>query len=135
MARRVGKIGVLASGGVESAALIAWALDRFSRVTPLYVRAGLRWEPVERRWLGRLVRSIGSERLDAPVALDVPVRDLYGRHWSVTGRGVPDAASPDPAVYLPGRNLLLLSKASVYAALHGLDALAIGPLSDNPFPD
>jgi 7-cyano-7-deazaguanine synthase len=134
-ARRAGSVGVLTSGGVESAALIAWALERFARVTPLYVRAGLRWESAERRWLGRLVTRLASARLDAPVVLDVPVRDLYGRHWSVTGRGVPDANSPDPAVYLPGRNLLLLSKAAVYAALHGLDALAVGPLQDNPFPD
>jgi 7-cyano-7-deazaguanine synthase len=135
VARRAGKVGVLTSGGVESAALIAWALERFTRVTPLYVRAGLRWESAERRWLGRLVTRLASARLDAPVVLDVPVRDLYGRHWSVTGRGVPDADSPDPAVYLPGRNLLLLSKAAVYAALRGLDALAVGPLQDNPFPD
>ncbi|MFZ5864189.1 MAG: 7-cyano-7-deazaguanine synthase [Nitrospirota bacterium] len=135
MGRRAGKIGVLTSGGVESAALITWALGRFSRVTPLYVRAGLRWESVERRWLGRLVTHLASARLDAPVVLDVPVADLYGRHWSLTGRNVPDADSLDPAVYLPGRNLLLLSKAAVYAALHDLDALAVGPLMDNPFPD
>ena len=134
-ARRAGSVGVLTSGGVESAALIAWALERFNRVTPLYVRAGLRWESAERRWLGRLVTRLASARLDAPVVLDVPVRDLYGRHWSVTGRGVPDADSLDSAVYLPGRNLLLLSKAAVYAALHGLDALAVGPLKDNPFSD
>lgn len=135
VARRAGQVGVLTSGGVESAALIAWALERFARVTPLYMRAGLRWESAERKWLGRLVAAFDRERLDAPVVLDVPVGDLYGRHWSVTGRGVPDADSPDPAVYLPGRNLLLLSKAAVYAALHGLDALVLGPLQDNPFPD
>lgn len=135
MARRAAKIGVLTSGGVESAALIAWALERFTRVTPLYVRAGLRWESAERRWLGRLVTAFDDARLEPPVVLEVPVRDLYGRHWSLTGRGVPDAHSPDPAVYLPGRNLLLLGKAAVYAALHKLDALAVGPLRDNPFPD
>jgi 7-cyano-7-deazaguanine synthase len=135
VARRAGKFGVLTSGGVESAALIAWALERCTRVTPLYVRAGLRWESAERRWLERLVTAFDDERLDAPVVLEVPVRDLYGRHWSLTGRGVPDAHSPDPAVYLPGRNLLLLGKAAVYAALHKLDALAVGPLLDNPFPD
>lgn len=134
-ARRDGGAGVLASGGVESAALLVWALGRYPSVTPLYVRAGFRWEVAERRWLRRLVTRMGDPRLAPPVVLDVPVRDVYGAHWSLTGRAVPDAHSPDSAVYLPGRNLLLLSKVAVYAALHGLEAVAIGPLKDNPFPD
>ncbi len=132
---RGGGAGVLASGGVESAALMAWALGRYRSVTPLYVRGGLRWEAVELRWLRKLVAGFGDARLASPVVLDVPVRDLYGAHWGLTGRGVPGASSPDSAVYLPGRNLLLLSKAAVYAARHGLEAVALGPLKSNPFPD
>lgn len=135
MARRGGGAGVLASGGVESAALLVWALERYRAATPLYVRAGLRWEAAELRWLRQFVARIGDPRLARPVVLDVPVRDVYGAHWSLTGRAVPDARSPDAAVYLPGRNLFLLSKAAVYAVLHGLDAVTIGPLKDNPFPD
>lgn len=135
MARRGGGAGVLASGGVESAALLVWALERYRFVAPLYVRAGLRWEAHELRWLRKLVAGLGDARLGSPVVLDSPVRDLYGRHWSLTGRGVPDSASHDSAVFLPGRNLLLLSKAAVYASLHGLDTVVLGPLRDNPFPD
>jgi 7-cyano-7-deazaguanine synthase len=135
MARRGGGAGVLASGGVESAALLVWALERYRSATPLYVRAGFRWEAAELRWLRKLVARLGDPRIAQPVVLDVPVRDVYGGHWSLTGRGVPDARSPDAAVYLPGRNLFLLSKAAVYASLHGLDAVTIGPLKDNPFPD
>jgi len=135
MARRGGGAGVLASGGVESAALLVWALERYRSATPLYVRAGFGWEAAELRWLRQLVARLGDSRLAPPVVLDVPVRDVYGAHWSLTGRAVPDARSPDAAVYLPGRNLLLLSKAAVYATLHGLDAVTIGPLKDNPFPD
>jgi 7-cyano-7-deazaguanine synthase len=48
---------------------------------------------------------------------------------------VPGAATPDAAVYLPGRNLLLLAKAAVYGALTGLDTLLLGTLKGNPFPD
>ncbi len=132
---RSGGAGVLASGGVESAALVVWALERYRLVTPLYVRAGLRWEAVELRWLRKLVVRLGNARLVSPVVLDVSVRDLYGKHWGLTGRGVPDASSPDSAVSLPGRNLLLLSKAAVYASLHGLEAVVLGPLKTNPFPD
>lgn len=126
---------MLASGGVESAALLAWALERYRFITPLYVRAGFRWEKPELRALRKLVARLDGPGLAAPVVLDAPVRDVYGRHWGLTGRAVPDAKSPDSAVYLPGRNLFLVSKASVYASLHELDVVVLGPLKDNPFPD
>jgi 7-cyano-7-deazaguanine synthase len=38
-------------------------------------------------------------------------------------------------VYLPGRNLLLAAKASVWCRLRGIEALAFGSLASNPFPD
>lgn len=38
-----GKAVVLASGGLDSAALLAWALDRYRHVQPVYCRLGLRW--------------------------------------------------------------------------------------------
>ena len=80
-----------------------------------------------------------ASRLAATVrpltVLDLPVRDLYGEHWSTTGRTVPGAATRDAAVYLPGRNLLLLAKAAVFCARHGIGTIAIGSLDRNPFPD
>ena len=55
-------------------------------------------------------------------------------HWAV--RGEPPAFdTPDEDVYLDGRNIILLSKASIYMARHGSRALLIGPLAGNPFPD
>jgi len=62
------------------------------------------------------------------------MEDVYGDHWSRTGQ-VPDAESQDEAVYLPGRNILLMSKASVWCALNGVHAIYSGVLSGNPFPD
>jgi 7-cyano-7-deazaguanine synthase len=38
-------------------------------------------------------------------------------------------------VYLTGRNIVLLSKAAIYCAQHGLSRIALGPLAGNPFPD
>src|SRR5207245_11263541 len=64
-----------------------------------------------------------------------PCADLYGTHWSLSCVDVPDAASPDSAVYLAGRNLLLLAKASVWCALHDVPAIALGTLHGNPFAD
>jgi 7-cyano-7-deazaguanine synthase len=60
---------------------------------------------------------------------------LYGDHWSVTGQNAPDAATSDEAVYLLGRNPLLLIKARLWCQLHGVSTLAIGCLGGNPFAD
>jgi len=54
---------------------------------------------------------------------------------SPRGEAVPDASRPDEEWYLPGRNLLLLSTAATYGAIHGIAHLAIGILASNPFPD
>jgi 7-cyano-7-deazaguanine synthase len=69
------------------------------------------------------------------VVLDMPLKDLYGRHWSTDGRDVPDAHTPDNAVYLPGRNALLIIKASIWCRLNGIGELAIAVLGSNPFGD
>jgi len=61
--------------------------------------------------------------------------DLYDGHWSLTGHNVPNYESNDPSVYLPGRNLILLTKAVLYCAIHHIGTLALGPLKGNPFPD
>ena len=85
--------------------------------------------------MGRFLAAIAGPNLRPLVTLDLPVSDLYGSHWSLTGRGVPDADSPDQAVYLPGRNVMLLSKALVWCHLRGVPALALAVLKGNPFPD
>ena len=48
---------------------------------------------------------------------------------------MPGADTPDEAVFLPGRNVLLLSKAILWCHLHGVPAVALAPLESNPFPD
>jgi 7-cyano-7-deazaguanine synthase len=53
----------------------------------------------------------------------------------MTGIGVPRADDPDEAVYLPGRNPLLMVKAHVWCRLHHVAQLAIGTLDSNPFAD
>jgi 7-cyano-7-deazaguanine synthase len=66
--------------------------------------------------------------------LDMPVADIYADHWSLRG-DVPDDKTPDEAVYVPGRNVLLLSKALLWCHLHDVGTLAMASLSANPFPD
>ena len=128
-------LAVLASGGLDSAVLVADLREQGSVVQPIYVRFGLAWEPVEEAHLRSFLQTVSGPGVRPLVVLEEPVADLYGAHWSVSGEDVPDAASPDAAVYLPGRNLLLLAKSSVWCALHGVATIALGTLENNPFPD
>lgn len=128
-------LAVLISGGLDSAILLGEALRRHAAVYPLYVRGGLHWEAVELQHLARLLAALRCASLRELTILDCPVTELYGTHWSLDGRNVPDADSPDEAVFLPGRNVLLLSQSMIWCHVHGVAAVALAPLASNPFPD
>lgn len=128
-------IGVLASGGLDSSILIGHLLHEGRRVQPFYIRTGLTWQSAELPALERFLAAVATGDLAKLVILDLPLADLYEGHWSLTGRAVPDANSPDEAVFLPGRNALLLVKAIVWCQLHGIGELALAPLGTSPFAD
>ncbi len=128
-------IAVLSSGGLDSCILLCLLLDHYSKVHPIYIKSSLAWEEVELSWLRRFLLAVSSDRLARPAVLELPMRDLYGEHWSVTGRDMPDYRSAIHENYLPGRNITLLAKASLYCAMRGIPELALGSLSTNPFPD
>jgi 7-cyano-7-deazaguanine synthase len=128
-------VAVLASGGVDSAVLTAEFLRAGGAVQPMYIRFGLAWETVEEAHLRRFLDTLSGSALRSLVTLDLPVADTYGTHWSLGTDAVPDEHTPDEAVYLPGRNLLLLAKSSIWCALHGYPTIALGTLKGNPFAD
>lgn len=128
-------LAVLVSGGLDSAVLLAEAVRAYPVVFPVYVRVGSVWEDVEEDHLRRFLAAVAAPGLKPLVGLEQPVRDVYGDHWSMTGRGVPGADTPDDAVFLPGRNLLLLAKPLVWCLLNRVPELATAPLKSNPFPD
>jgi len=130
-----GHVAVLVSGGLDSCVLVAELLRGGSRVNPLYVRFGLAWESAEEAHLRRFLATLADPRLAPLVVLDAPITGIYGSHWSVSGEQVPDERTADDAVYLPGRNLLLLAQPSVWCALHEVHTIAVGTLRGNPFPD
>lgn len=134
-ARAAHPLAVLVSGGLDSAILLAEAARSYPAVFPLYVRTGLFWEPVEFEHLARFLRALGAPNLRPVTVLDQPVADVYGSHWSVSGDGVPGADTPDEAVFLPGRNVLLLAKPLLWCHLNGVPEIATAPLGSNPFPD
>ncbi len=128
-------LAVLVSGGIDSAVLLAEEADIFARVYPIYVRTGLVWEAVELSRLQQFLRELAHPRVEPLVVLEQPVGDVYGRHWSTTGEAVPGADTPDEAVFLPGRNALLLVKPLLWCHLHEVPSIALAPLAANPFPD
>jgi 7-cyano-7-deazaguanine synthase len=129
------RVAVLASGGLDSAILVAELLRRGWVVSPIYVRFELAWEPTEEAHLRRFLDTLTNPAPEPVTVLNVPIASVYGAHWSVCGEAVPDERSADEAVYLPGRNLLLLAQSSVWCALHEVYTIALGTLKGNPFPD
>ena len=127
--------GVLFSGGLDSAVLVADALQS-GPVLPVYVSVGLAWEAEERAMAERLFTRPPFAGSVAPlVSLAFDMRDVYpADHWAVLGRA-PAFDTPDEDVYLEGRNIILLAKSSVFFARHHVSRILMGQLAGNPFPD
>jgi 7-cyano-7-deazaguanine synthase len=126
---------VLLSGGVDSAVLLAREAQR-ADVHPVYVSTGLAWESAELRMLHALLAAPPFAHGLAPLTqLTLDMRGIYTPdHWAV--RGVPPAYhTEDDAVYLAGRNIVLVTQAALLAQRVGSDRIVIGSLAGNPFPD
>ena len=126
---------VLLSGGLDSAVLVGEEATS-GDVQPVYVSVGLAWEAAERAAVSRLLaRAPLDGRVRPLVSLNVDMRDVYAvTHWAVQGHP-PEYHTPDKDVYLPGRNVVLLSKAAVHCAAAKIDRLVLGTLAHNTFPD
>ena len=135
--RELEAVVALVSGGADSGVMAAEAL-KTHRVNPLYVRQGALWEDAEEAAIRRFLAAIAPEdgRL-APLRtarLDLP--DGYASQWALRPEAnAPDAASPDEAVYLPGRNLSLLLQGALLAQSLEARTIMLGLLAGNPFPD
>jgi len=126
---------VLISGGLDSAVLLA-AQAQHGVVHPLYVSVGLAWEHAELQVLRALLTTTPAfARLRPLTTVQFDMRDVYAEgHWAI--RGIPPAYdTPDSDVYLAGRNIVLLAKASMVAAARRVETVALGVLAGNPFPD
>ncbi len=127
--------GLLLSGGLDSTALLCRMLEEGRSVQPFYVRSDVAWAEAETQAVQQLCHALACPHLASLVMLELPLSDIYQSHWSVTGADAPGADTPDEAMFLPGRNLLLVMKAAIWCQMHGIGELALAPLSSNPFPD
>ena len=121
--------------GLDSCIMTALLAREHGEVTPLFVRAGLKWESAELSALRAYFEALDDPVIRPLVETEIGAGSLYGSHWSTGGESVPDAFAPDAEFYLPGRNLLLLSVAATYGAINEIPRIAIGILASNPFPD
>jgi 7-cyano-7-deazaguanine synthase len=129
------KICVLISGGMDSSVLLWWMAGRYREVYPVYIQCGLSWEKTELYWLKKFLKATQLKNVKPLKILKTSVKEIYKTHWSLTGQHVPGFKSADQEVYLPGRNLVLLSFAAVECSLRRIPVMALGVLKANPFPD
>jgi 7-cyano-7-deazaguanine synthase len=136
MARKIAplKIGVLLSGGLDSAALVSYYLRRNFFVQPIFIRCGLRWEAHEIKAAKQFLRHSRHKRLYPLTILSMPLGSGYRSNWSHTQK-TPGPRSLDTSVYLPGRNLLLTTRAFLFLNSRKVTRLALGILKGNPFED
>ncbi len=126
---------VLASGGMDSCVLLAKVAEA-GIAYPIYVETGIPWEWAEKQMLQRFIDASGNPNIKPITTLSLPVRTLYGdSHWTMSGESVPAYEEPDETVYIPGRNIILITLASIWCSLNGVHRIVIGSLAGNPFPD
>lgn len=132
-------IVALVSGGLDSAVMLGLALEAGETVWPLYVRQGFVWEDEEVRALERFLDSlvsISSGRLNPLTQTALTAPYVGSVAWATeVAADFPGAETPDEAVYLPGRNLALLTQASILAHSKSVARIQLGVLAANPFPD
>ena len=128
-------VGLLLSGGLDSAILLGHFLRQHQTVRPFYICSNLVWETAELQAVRGLVKALASPRLwrvgGSQAARQRRIRRPLERHGKWDAR----CRSADDAVYLPGRNAVLIVKAALWCQLHDIRELALGVLGSNPFAD
>ncbi len=125
-------ICVLTSGGPDSAILLQEGLKKH-QVHPLYIASGCHWEMVEQFWLTKLLDFFSSPALSPLTILHSDLTPIFSQHWSYSGQNIP--ASSDEHLYIPGRNMHLLSQAALFCKARGIEEIWIGILIENRWAD
>lgn len=126
---------VLASGGMDSCVLLAKVAEK-GIAHPIYVETGIPWEWAEKRTLNSFIQALDNPNIKPVITLTLPVKALYGQsHWTMSGETVPEYDAPDETVYIPGRNIILITLAAIWCSLNDVHHIVIGSLAGNPFPD
>ena len=99
------RVVVLASGGADSAILVADQAEQGHIVHPLYIRFGLAWESVEELHLRRFLESISDHPGVRPLTvLELPVGDRHCQACNKCAerrKGFAEAGIEDRTLYAP----------------------------------
>ncbi len=126
---------VLVSGGMDSCVLLANVAEQ-GDAFPIYVETGIPWEWAEKIALTNFIEALDNPRVKPVTTLSLPVKPLYGNaHWTMSGETMPGYEEPDETVYIPGRNIILITLAAIWCSLNNVNRIVIGSLAGNPFPD
>lgn len=128
---------VLFSGGQDSTACLAWALDRYARVETLGFDYGQRHsvELEARRQVRARIASGYPEwaaRLGPDHMLDIRSFGAVGETAMTTERAIEITQKGLPSTYVPGRNLVFLTYAAAFADRRGLNVL-VGGMCETDF--
>ena len=128
---------VLFSGGQDSTACLAWALDRFAHVETIGFDYGQRHRvelDCRPRVLGALRGSFPrwAARLGDDHVLDLPVLGRLSDTALTAARAIEFDASGLPNTFVPGRNLLFFTFAAALAYRRGASVL-VGGMCETDF--
>lgn len=128
---------VLFSGGQDSTACLAWALERYARVETVGFDYGQR-HAVELAARRRVREGIAAlkpawgERLGPDHALDIRAFGAIGGTAMTGERAIETDARGLPTTFVPGRNLVFLTYAAALADRRGLGVL-VGGMCETDF--
>jgi 7-cyano-7-deazaguanine synthase len=128
--RTINQIVLLISGGLDSGALLFWAIHNGLEVFPLFIDYGQISKPGELRAVTSLLALTHTYPLKV-----VSIPDIASIGYQpVWGENAREENTRD---YFPTRNLLLLTIASIYAFQKGVLQILIGLIADtaNVLPD
>ena len=128
---------VLFSGGQDSTACLAWALNRYDRVETVGFDYGQRHAvelQARRQVLERLMMEFPQwrSRLDEDHMLDIRSFGVIGDTAMTSDRAIEITSKGLPSTFVPGRNLVFLLYAAALADRRGLTAL-VGGMCETDF--
>jgi 7-cyano-7-deazaguanine synthase len=120
------RIAVLFSGGVESTTLLYMYLQKGYLVYPVYVKSGEKWEKLE---LENAINLWKYTKISYPNLMVLRV-------LRVQGQAVPrKTLKTIQDIFIPLRNMTLITACALYALSKNINRLAIGSLGLYAFPD
>ncbi len=119
------KYAVLISGGIESCVLLA-EFAKKNIVYPIHINKGFIWEKYELQQSKRFIKALHNKNIKKIIILDLNLKPIYKDTWLVLGKKIPRLDGNAKHLNIIGRNILLLSIAVTWCALHQVNYLIHG---------